>query len=62
MKNKNLNGIDEDLQQGLEYNRKHGGVSDELKKIMRRPSGKVVIDINQKKYSKNWKKIKWQTK
>lgn len=37
MKNKNLNGLNEDLKRGEEYNRKHGGVSDELKKIMRRP-------------------------
>jgi hypothetical protein len=62
MKNQNLNGLEEDLKQGLEYNRKHGGVSDELRKMMRRPSGKVIVKIDQNNYSKNWEKIKWQTK
>ena len=35
MKNKDLRGLDQDLNKGIEYNRKHGGSP--LKKIMRRP-------------------------
>jgi len=37
MHTKNLKGLDQDLKRGLDYNRKHGGVSDELKKRMKRP-------------------------
>jgi hypothetical protein len=37
MKNFNLRNLDQDLNRGIEYNRKHGGVSDKLKSIMKRP-------------------------
>jgi hypothetical protein len=37
MKNKNLRGLEQDLNRGIEYNRKHGGVSDELKSVLKRP-------------------------
>jgi len=37
MKNFNLRGLDQDLKRGADYNKKHGGVSDALKKIMKRP-------------------------
>lgn len=37
MKNSNLRGLDQDLNRGIEHNKKHGGVSDELKKMAKRP-------------------------
>lgn len=37
MKLNNLSGLDQDLKRGIEYNRKHGGVSETLKKIKKRP-------------------------
>jgi hypothetical protein len=39
MKLSNLKGLDQDLNRGLDYNKKHGGVSDTLKKTMKRPEG-----------------------
>lgn len=35
MKNVNLKNLDQDLQRGIDYNKKHGGSP--LKKIMKRP-------------------------
>ena len=37
MELKNLRGLDEDLNQGIKYNKKHGGVSDALRRIKKRP-------------------------
>jgi hypothetical protein len=37
MKNHNLRGLEQDLNRGIEYNKKHGGVSDKLKKMKKRP-------------------------
>jgi len=38
MKLQHLRGLDQDLKRGLKYNRRHGGVSDVLRRTMRRPS------------------------
>lgn len=61
-------GIDQDLKRGIEYNRKHGGSP--LKKIMRRPDkdsrGNYLsgarLNIDEEKYSENYKKIDWSKK
>lgn len=37
MKLNNLRNLDQDLNRGIEYNRKHGGVSDKLKEMAKRP-------------------------
>lgn len=37
MLNKHLTGLDGDLKKGIRYNEKHGGVTDTLKKLKKRP-------------------------
>ncbi len=59
MKLQNLKGLNEDLNRGIEYNRKHGGVSDKLKRIMKRPESKnwrlhAFNDYNREAYEEGW--------
>ena len=66
MELKHLKGLDEDLNKGIKYNRKHGGVSDELKRRMKRPESpnwrlKAFINHSDEEFngeSWNWVKIK----
>ena len=61
MKNINLRGLDEDLKRGLDYNRKHGGVSDKLKRTIKRPKGdyeeKARFNEDLDAYEEGWERV-----
>jgi len=64
MKNSDLRGIDQDYNRQLNYNKSHGGVSDELKKTMKRPEStshaawatKSMLYTDQDKYAEGWER------
>ena len=65
MQLKNLKNLDYDLNRGLEYNRKHGGVSNKLKRRMKRPESgmwrqNAHFNEDRELYEKGWEKINWE--
>ena len=61
MKLSNLRGLEQDLNQGINYNRKHGGVSRALREIKKRPGGsnwRLSAMLNySEKYTEGWERI-----
>ena len=60
MKNINLRGLDQDLKRGLDYNKKHGGVSDKLKRIKKRPEAyteKAQFNTDLEKFEEGWERV-----
>ncbi len=64
METKHLRGLDDDLNRGIKYNKKHGGVSDALKRIKKRPEtrrdgycfmGDIDPELQSKNKPWNWK-------